>query len=127
MEWVALVTCLALLFYVVTIAMVGQARGKYGVKAPKTTGHETFERYLRVQLNTSEQLIVFLPSIWMFAYFVSPKWASLFGLLFVIGRVIYLKTYVSDPAARGLGMSTTLISNLILLIGGLVGTVLQIF
>ena len=73
MEYVALVSGLALLQYVAFGMLVGRARGRYGVKAPAITGHEVFERYFRVQQNTLELLVVMLPAIWLFARYVERR------------------------------------------------------
>ena len=70
MEFVAIVALLALLQYIYFATLVGQARGKYGVNGPAVTGHPVFERYFRVQMNTLELLIVLLPGLWLFAYYV---------------------------------------------------------
>ncbi len=97
MHFVALVGLLALLQYMVFAMLVGRARGKYGVKAPAITGHEVFERYFRVQQNTLELLVVFLPALWLFALYVSATWAALLGAAYLVGRVVYLRGYVADP------------------------------
>jgi hypothetical protein len=62
MDFVAVVAALALLEYLIIGTLTGQARGRYGVKAPAVTGHPIFERWMRVQQNTIEQLVVFLPA-----------------------------------------------------------------
>ena len=61
----ALVTVLALIEYMILGVMVGQARGRYKIEAPATTGDPMFERYFRVHQNTLESLIVFLPALWI--------------------------------------------------------------
>src|SRR5204862_168164 len=83
----ALVTVLALLLYVGVFVTAGRARGRYGIQAPAVTGAPEFERALRVQQNTLEQLIWFLPALWLFAAYVSPLWASIIGLVWIAGRV----------------------------------------
>ncbi len=121
MELVAIVAAGALVEYAVFVFRAGQARGRYEVPAPATHGHPLFERNLRVQENTIEQLVIFLPSIFIFGRYVSPGWAALLGLVFIAGRVLYARAYVHDPARRGPGFLMTLGSNLVLLIGGLIG------
>jgi glutathione S-transferase len=123
MAWVALVIVLALLELLVFQMLVGKARGKYGVNAPATTGNEIFERYFRVQENTVEQLLLFLPGVWLFATFISPTWAALLGAVFIVGRAIYAATYIADPKKRGLGFALSMLPNLALLIGALIGAV----
>lgn len=123
MEWVAIVTAIALLEYVYIALQVGNARTKYGVQAPATTGHEIFERTYRVQQNTVEQLVVFLPSIWLFASYVNAPLAAVLGIVFVVGRAVYLAGYVKDPSARSTGFILTFVPNVLLLLGGLGGAV----
>ena len=67
MAYVDIVTALALLQFIVFGFKVGRARGRYGVKAPAITGNEIFERHFRVQQNTLEQLMVFLPGMYLFS------------------------------------------------------------
>lgn len=109
MPYVALVTLLALTQYFWFSLRVMTARGRYGVAAPAVTGHEIFERHFRVHLNTQEQLILFLPSLWIFARFVSPIWASALGLIYVIGRAIYAFGYVRDPKQREVGFVISIV------------------
>jgi len=96
LEIIAIITVVALLEYMVFSFQVGAARGKYDVPAPATTGNEIFERLNRVQQNTLEQLIVFLPTLWIFALHTSVTGAAILGTLFIIGRAIYAITYVAD-------------------------------
>ena len=121
---VAIVTVLALLVFIVTLGRVGKARTTFGIDAPATTGHDMFERHFRIQMNTLEQLILFLPSLWMFAnYWQNQYIAAGLGLLWVIGRVVYMMSYAKDPKARSLGFGLTALPMLILLIGALVGAI----
>ena len=126
MEFVAIVTVLALLQYVYFAVLVGQARGKYGVNGPAVTGHPVFERYFRVQMNTLELLVAFLPALWLFAQYVSPLWAAILGAIYLAGRFLYLRAYVADPAKRGLGFGLSMLPTLALLLGGLAGAVLAL-
>lgn len=123
MEPVAIVCVIALLQYVYLSIMVGKARGAHGVKAPATTGHPVFERHFRVQQNTAEQLLVFIPSLWMFGYYLNAMAAAALGLVFVAGRALYAFSYVNDPARRGAGFAIGMLATLFLLIGSLVGAV----
>lgn len=117
MHYVALVTVIALLQFLWFGFMVARARGKYGVHAPATTGNETFERHHRVHMNTLEQLVMFLPALWMFAAYVSPLWASVLGGVYIIGRAIYSSAYVRDPRSRSLGFALSALPTLLLLLG----------
>lgn len=123
MTLVHIVIALALIEFFVFLLAVGRARDTYKVPAPATSGHEMFERYFRVQMNTIEQLVIFLPSILLFARYVHPLIAAALGLVFVIGRWVYFKGYVKDPAKRSTGFGLSAIPNLILLVGGLIGAI----
>jgi glutathione S-transferase len=126
MAWVTIVAMLALLEYFFFSIKVGQARGKYGVKAPATTGNEMFERYNRVHQNTMEQLVMFLPSLFTFATFVSPMWAAIIGVVFIIGRAMYFNLYIGDPDKRGTGVLVSVLATAVLIIGSIVGAIMTL-
>src|ERR1044072_4952643 len=117
MPFVAIVTVLALLQFFLLAFRVAGARVRYGVAAPATSGNEVFERHFRVQMNTLEQLVLFLPTLWIFAHYVSPLWAAALGVVFIIGRAIYATSYVRDPKSRSLGFGLTAIPNLLMMLG----------
>jgi glutathione S-transferase len=123
----ALVTVLALLLYVGVFATASRARVRYGVQAPAVTGAPQFERALRVQQNTLEQLIWFLPALWLFAFYVSALWASIIGLVWIASRIYYAASYYRDPATRGPGFITGFASSGVLLIGALIGILVHLF
>jgi len=116
MESVSVVIGLALLQYIAFAMLVGRARGKYGVKAPAIAGHEVFERYFRVQQNTLELLVVFVPAVWLFGQYVNPTWAAGLGVVYLIGRVLYLRSYVADPAKRGPGFGLSFFPILLMVV-----------
>jgi glutathione S-transferase len=124
MRLVWIVVGLVLIEYLVFVVMAGRARGQFGVAAPAAHGHPIFERYFRVQQNTVEQLVVFLPSIYLFARYASEGGAAVLGLVFLVGRALYARGYVIDPARRGPGFLLTIAANVVLLIGGLLGVIL---
>ena len=126
MAYVDIVTALAVLQFVVFGFRVGKARGRYGVKAPAITGNEIFERYFRVQQNTLEQLIVFLPGLYLFSHYFSPLAAAALGVVYLIGREVYAATYVKDPAKREMGYGLTFLPTVILVLGGLIGAVREL-
>ena len=121
MAWIHLVTLLALLEYIGFITLVGRARGLYGIKAPATTGHEMFERYFRVQMNTLELLIMFVPALWMAAAYWNPVWVAAVGAIYLIGRVLYLRGYVADPRTRSMGFALSSIPIILLLLAVAIG------
>jgi glutathione S-transferase len=127
MAYVDIVTALAVLQFIVFGFKVGGARGRYGVKAPAIIGNEIFERHFRVQMNTLEQLIAFLPGIYLFAHYFSPKVAAALGVVYLIGRELYALTYVKDPANRSVGFGMTFLPVVILILGGLIGAVRALF
>ena len=121
---IALVTAAALLFYFVTLMAVGRARGKYNVPAPGMSGPPEFERAMRVQMNTVEGLVLFLPSLWLFAAFWDVRIAAALGVVWVVGRILYMTGYLADPAKRGPGFGIQILASLVLLIGGVAGAVM---
>ena len=121
MPLVAIVTVLALVQYFVLGLRVGQARGKFGIEAPATTGHPIFERHFRVHQNTMEQLVLFLPALWLFATYVSAPVAAGLGALFIVGRFVYARGYVAEPKKRAPGTALTALATMVLLLGGLIG------
>lgn len=121
MQLASIVAALALVEYAVFVMLAGQARGRHEVPAPATVGHPVFERYFRVQMNTVEQLVIFLPALFLFAHFVSDPAAAALGLVFIVGRALYARGYVTDPAKRGPGFGLTLLANGLLLLGALGG------
>jgi uncharacterized MAPEG superfamily protein len=123
MEIVAVVIVLALLEFVVFGMLVGRARGRYGVNAPAVSGHEIFDRYFRVHYNTMEMLVAFLPAIWLFGLYVSPQWGAALGLVYLVGRILYLRSYVADPRKRDIGFGLSALPIVALLLGALWGAV----
>lgn len=120
MAYVLLVIVLSLLQFVLFGMAVGRARGKYGVHAPAITGNEHFERCFRVHMNTLEQLVVFLPAIWLFAQFVDPHWAAGLGGVYLVGRTLYFLSYLKDPKSRGLGFLLSSLPSMVMLVGVLI-------
>ena len=123
MPYVLLVVTLALLQFMIFGIAVGRARYKYSCPAPATAGNEMFERYFRGQMNTLEQLIVFLPAVFLFAQQVSAEWAAGLGAVYLVGRTLYFIGYVKNPKSRGPGFMLTMIPNTVLVVGTLVAAV----
>ncbi len=117
----ALVTIAAIFYTILLSFRVGALRGKTGVAAPATSGHPTFERANRVHLNTLEQLVLFLPVLWLAVPAAGDIWTASIGALWLIGRVIYAVTYMQDPAKRGPGMLITLGATFALMVISAVG------
>jgi glutathione S-transferase len=111
-----LISTLALLLYFVLTINVGRARAKYKVPVPQMTGDPDFERVLRVQQNTLEQIIFFLPLLWIFSYFVNPLWGAGLGSLWIIGRIVYAWGYYQATEKRGPGFAIASLSSIVLLL-----------
>ena len=126
MDLVSLVVGLALLEYLVFGMLAGKARGEHVVEAPAIVGHPDFERKYRVHQNTLEQLVIFVPSILLFQLFWNPNLAALMGLVFIVGRILYYRGYVKDPAKRTLGFAVGFLAQAVLLLGTLLGASLAI-
>jgi glutathione S-transferase len=126
MAYVDIVTALALLQFMAFGFRVSGARGKYGVKAPAVAGNDIFERHFRVQQNTLEQLVAFVPGIYLFSHYFNPLWGSALGMVYLIGRQMYAASYVKDPAKRGPGFGMTFLPVVVLVAGGLIGAGLRL-
>jgi glutathione S-transferase len=122
-EWPSLITWLTLLLLTVVAVNVGRARGRFGVAAPATTGHAEFERYYRVQMNTIESAMVFLPALWLSAWYWNPTSASICGAIWLVGRVWYAQAYVRDAAKRSGGFGLSMLAFFVLLGSAAVGWV----
>jgi glutathione S-transferase len=123
MAWVQLVALLALFEYLGFGTAVGNARARYGIKAPAITGDENFERYFRVQQNTLELLIVFLPVLAIAAAYWNPAWVAAIGAVYLVGRLVYFRAYVREPRQRSLGYGLSIVPVLLLALGSVIGVV----
>ncbi|MDH4056007.1 MAG: MAPEG family protein [Gammaproteobacteria bacterium] len=125
MEAVVIVTVLALAQYMFFGIQVGAARQKSGVKAPATSGDVHFECVNRVHQNTLEQLIVFIPALWLYAQYVNPLWGAGIGVVYLIGRLIYSAAYVKDPSSRSLGFTLSFLPGAVMSVWVLVVAVMH--
>jgi glutathione S-transferase len=121
----AIVTLAALIAYQGTAMAVGQARVQHRVMPPASQGPEGFEAALRVQQNTLEQLVFFLPVFWLAALLGNASLASLLGFIWVGGRVAYGVGYRIAPGKRGPGFGISFLSSLVLLVMAIVGVFQQ--
>jgi len=121
MVFVDIVVALALLQFFWFGLQVGRARGQFKVPAPAMSGHPEFDRVFRVQMNTLEQLVLFIPSLYAFAHYVSPIWGAGLGVVYIIGRFVYSAGYTRAAEKRGAGFGLSALPVMILLLGGLIG------
>ena len=118
-HFTALVTCLAIALYFFTSIRVAKARQAFGIKAPAITGNPDFERVFRVQMNTLEWLPIFLPSLWLFAIYISDPVAAAVGVVWIAGRVLYMTGYSQAAEKRGRGFGIQAMAAGILWLGAL--------
>src|SRR5689334_17491076 len=116
-HFTALVTLLAVLVYFYSSILVSRARGKFGVKLPAISGNPDFERVFRAQMNTLEWLPIFLPALWLFAVHLSDSIAAAIGLVWVIGRILYVLGYAQAVAKRSLGFAIQALATIALWVG----------
>ena len=125
MKLTAWVTIASLLMYIWVFAKVGKARATYHVAAPSTDGPIEFLTAMRVQSNTVEQLILFLPLLWLCCVFMSDQIAAALGAVWVAGRIIYALGYYSAPEKRGLGFGISSLAGAGLLLAGAYGLIVH--
>src|SRR3954447_16173652 len=116
-NFTAIVTCLAVLFYFFTSTRVARARAAYGIKVPAIAGHPDFERVFRVQMNTLEWMPIFLPSLWLFAIYISDPLAAAVGLVWIAGRILYIVSYSKAANKRGAGFGIQAVAAMALWLG----------
>lgn len=121
MTWINFIALAAVIQYLYFGYQVAMARTMYGVKAPAVTGNEAFERLYRVQMNTLEQLVAFLPSLYIAAEYWPTSFCGLLGLVYLVGRAVYARAYVKNPDGRGKGFMVSAIPTFLLLLLGLLG------
>jgi len=121
--WVALVSAVSVLVYYLTLLNAGLARIKYRIPAPSHDGPEAYVRRVRAHVNTAEHLVMFLPSMWMFALLVSPAWAAILGSIWPVGRLLYMVGYSKSAALRRPGLYITMPTIYIFILGSIVGAI----
>ena len=119
-------TLAALAVFVWASIPVGQARGKFGVKAPAVTGHPEFERAFRAHQNTMEQLVLFLPLVWIVATLFGDLWGGIYSAAWVVGRIAYVIGYIKDAEKRGAGFLISGLASLAALVGSIVAVVIDL-
>jgi glutathione S-transferase len=127
MPYVELVAALAILQYLHFGALTGRARRDSGLKAPAVTGHDGFERMYRVQMNTLETMVAFLPALFLAARHWPGFVVASLGVVYLVGRHLYWRGYVSStPSKRGTGFMLSIIPTGILLALAIIGSVVSL-
>lgn len=126
MALVNLLVLLAIFQFIYFGSRVGAARQKFGVSAPATSGHEIFERYYRIQMNTLEMLIMLIPAVWIASTYWNRLFVAAMLAVYLIGRMIYFSAYVADPKKRGMGFAISILPIAALLVSGVVGALMDI-
>ena len=126
MELIAIVTALAVLQTFMFAFQVGQARVRHGINAPTISGNDEFERTFRVHANTVEQMVIFLPGLWLFGWYVNQPIGAGIGLLFIVARFIYRSAYVGEPTSRSLGFGIGALAMMVLVVGGMIGAAIRL-
>jgi uncharacterized MAPEG superfamily protein len=119
----ALVTLLNIVLIALAMQLVGNARKKFGVHAPATTGDPGFERVFRAHQNTIEATVMFLPCLWIASSYSDARIASWLGWAWLVGRTWYLFAYASPTGKRGPGFMLAIVANVGLLAMGFWGLV----
>jgi len=126
MDIIALIILLAILQLMAFGMITGFSRDKFGVKAPATTGNEDWERRYRVQQNTMEHVVAFVPAIYLCAMYTSLNLAILAGTIYLIGRCIYAYCYIKDPKTRALGMILSFFPTAVMVLAALGGVLMNL-
>jgi glutathione S-transferase len=123
MPYVELVAILAVIQYLAFGTLAGAARRESGLKAPTMTGHDGFERMYRVQMNTLETLVAFLPALFLAGQYWPGSVVAGLGGVYLLGRIVYWRAYVSDPKKRGIGFMLSILPTLALVALAVLGIV----
>ena len=118
------ITLLSTLLVWFTSFNVSRARYKYKIQAPAVTGNKVFERIYRVQMNTLENFVIFIPSLRLYAIYMSDKGAGVAGLLWIVGRVWYADSYEKDAKKRSPGFLISMLTTIGLWLGAVYGMVI---
>jgi glutathione S-transferase len=97
MQFPIFVTLVTLITYQILSISVSAARGKYKITAPATTGNINFERVYRTHLNYLENLVIFLPLVWIDSlefggsiFFLVP------AISWLISKILFSVAYIKN-------------------------------
>ena len=103
--------------------LVARTRRRFKIPPPAMTGAPEVEWALRVQANTVEQAVVFLPMLWMAALYFQGWPAPAIGLVWCLGRIVYAVGYMSAPGRRHFGFAISMFATLALAVLAIIGIV----
>jgi len=121
LQWTSWLTLAVLCMYFWNVMVVGRLRVKLGVKAPAMDGPPEFLRAMRVQANTVEQMVFFLPALWLCAVWTGDVPAALLGLVWMMGRIMYALAYLQDAGKRSMGFLISGLAAVALVLGAVLG------
>ncbi len=119
----AAVTILTALILFYTMGLVARTRGKHKIFPPAMLGNAEVERALRVQGNTVEQVVIFLPLLWVATLYFHGWIPAALGLVWCIARVMYAVGYMKEAKKRGPGFGIAALASLALLVLSIWGVV----
>ncbi len=79
-----------------------------------------------MHVNTLEMLAAFLPSLFIAGNHWSSVVVSAFGLIYLIGRFVYWRAYISNPDKRRFGFMLSMLPTLALIIMAISGTIFSV-
>ena len=82
--------------------------------------------FVRVHLNTLEQLMITLPAMWVCASYFSTTFAATMGTVFFVGRFVYRSAYLADPGSRGKGVMIGFLASVAMVMAGLWGVITEL-
>ena len=111
-----LVTLLAVLITQGTSILVSRVRRRVGIAPPAMSGSPDLDCAVRVHANTIEQIVLFLPALWLATLYFQGWIAPILGAIWCLGRIIYAVSYKpSAPGNRFAGFALTIFPPLILI------------
>jgi uncharacterized membrane protein YecN with MAPEG domain len=119
----ALVTALAILIAIGFAILVSRVRRSAGIFPPAMSGDPRLERALRVQGNTVEGFIVFIPALWLAALYFQGWLPPVIGLAWCLGRIIFAAGYMAAAEKRHIGFAISIVSVLALVLLAVTGIV----
>ena len=118
----AIDTLLAVLLTLFLAGRTGYLRDKYKIAAPAITGNPAFERAQRTHMNTVENLVLFIPLLWIATIYYGGQVPFWLGLLWIASRIVYMFGYAQqNTQMRGPGAGLGFLTLFALLILGAIG------